>query len=139
MKRILVDTWAWCALANKKDTYHKIASKIDEILREEGYKYITTNFILCETYTLIRNNATHKIAVEFGEGIEISKKTGLVEIVHITSEVEKEAWQIFKKYADKTFSFTDCTTFAVMKRQKITKSFTNDSHFVQFGFTKKPE
>ncbi len=137
MKKILVDTWGWCALANKKDAFHEIASKIDEILIGEGYRYITTNFILCETYTLIRNNATHKIAVEFGEGIEISKKAGLIEIIHITPEIENEAWKIFKKYDDKTFSFTDCTTFAVMKQQKLTEAFTNDSHFVQFGFVKR--
>ncbi|MEW6619697.1 MAG: PIN domain-containing protein [bacterium] len=139
MKRILVDTWAWCALTNKKDTFHKIAAQIDKDLIEEGYRYVTTNFILCETYTLIRNNAIHKIAVEFGEGIEISKSAGLIQIVHITSEIEKEAWKIFKKYEDKTFSFADCPTFAVMKWQRLTEAFTNDSHFVQFGFAKRPE
>ncbi|MFH0774617.1 MAG: PIN domain-containing protein [bacterium] len=139
MKRILVDTWAWCALANKKDTHHEIAAKIDEILVEQGYKYVTTNFILCETYTLIRNNTTHKIAVEFGEGIQISKKAGLIEVIHITPEIEKEGWKIFKKYDDKKFSFTDCITFAIMKWQKLTEAFTNDFHFVQFGFAKRPE
>lgn len=33
----------------------------------------------------------------------------------------------------KEFSFTDCTTFAVMERLKIPAAFTFDEHFRQYG------
>ncbi len=35
---------------------------------------------------------------------------------------------------DKNFSYVDCTSFAVMKKLGILHSFTDDSHFEQFGF-----
>jgi hypothetical protein len=56
-------------------------------------------------------------------------------IVHITEELEEEAWKLFKQYTDKDFSFTDCTSFVVMRQFNLTEAFTNDHHFVQMGFT----
>lgn len=38
-----------------------------------------------------------------------------------------------EKYADKTFSFTDCTSFALMDRVEITEIFAFDDHFTQYG------
>jgi len=36
------------------------------------------------------------------------------------------------KYRDKGFSFTDCTSFAVMERFGITEAFALDEHFDQY-------
>ena len=48
-------------------------------------------------------------------------------------EDEKKAWEIFVKYRDKTFSFTDCSSFALMERIGITEVFAFDEHFTQYG------
>ena len=42
--------------------------------------------------------------------------------------------EIFKKYGDKELSFTDCTSFVLMKNLKLRKAFTFDEHFKQIGF-----
>ena len=34
---------------------------------------------------------------------------------------------------DKTFSFTDCTSFALMERIGVTEVFAFDEHFKQYG------
>jgi len=40
----------------------------------------------------------------------------------------------------KEFSFTDCTSFALMERMRITTAFAFDIHFRQYGrFTIVPE
>ncbi len=81
--------------------------------------------------TLLRLRAGHHIAVELGEEIANSH---LVTVVRVAEPLETEAWQIFKRYADKEFSFTDCTSFAIMRQQNIGEAFTNDHHFEQFGY-----
>jgi hypothetical protein len=73
----------------------------------------------------------HFAAVEFGDNVQ---KSEVVRIVHVTEEMEDEAWTIFKKYSDKLFSFTDCTSFVVMHQLDLTQAFTNDHHFTQMGF-----
>ncbi len=53
-------------------------------------------------------------------------------------EIEQDAWVIFERYDDKDFSFTDCTSFVVMKQQCIVSVITDDSHFKQMGFDLLP-
>jgi hypothetical protein len=46
----------------------------------------------------------------------------------------EEAWRLFQQYDDKSFSFTDCTSFILMRRLKLRDAFTFDHHFAQMGF-----
>jgi predicted nucleic acid-binding protein len=40
---------------------------------------------------------------------------------------------VTSNYSDKTFSFTDCTSFSLMERVEITEVFAFDDHFMQYG------
>jgi hypothetical protein len=128
-----MDTSAWAALKNVKDGLHKKAQELNKQLLNSNYSYVTTNFVLDESYTLLLRKAGHYVAVELGEEIRKSK---IVEVVHISEDIEERAWLSFKKYSDKSFSFTDCTSFVVMKELKIKECFTDDIHFQQVGFKK---
>jgi len=114
MKKIFVDTWAWSAMTNRRDTEHELARTTNKRLADVGYHYVTTNFILDETYTLIRTKLHHRGAVEFGQMIKQLKAAEEITVVQITEELEETAWEIFERYDDKDFSFTDCTSFQVM-------------------------
>jgi hypothetical protein len=131
MKFTFADTQGWTALSNKKDQFHKRALAIKNKLISQHTKFITSNFILDETYTLLLTRIGHIAAVKFGELI---RHTPSVEVVHVTGNIEEKAWQIFKRYADKTFSFTDCTSFVIMQQLSIIDVFTNDHDFEQMGF-----
>ena len=56
----------------------------------------------------------------------------------MTPDDEDEAWAIFKKHRDKAWSFTDCTSMAVMQRLDVTTAFALDEHFEQMGFRRVP-
>jgi len=133
MKQILVDTNGWVALNSKKDQLHNTAININKELLKNGYRYVTTNFILDETYTGLLIKVGHFASVDFGEKI---RKSLTLQTVHIAEDIEDEAWELFKKYSDKYFSFTDCTSFVIMQRLGIKKAFTSDHHFEQMGFVK---
>jgi predicted nucleic acid-binding protein len=55
------------------------------------------------------------------------------ELVRIAAVDFERAIAIYRSYADKHWSFTDCTSFAVMERLAVTKAFAFDEHFRQFG------
>ncbi len=131
MRQVFVDTNGWIALNSKRDQFHETALKTNKKLLKNGYQYVTTNYVLDETYTGLLARVGHFAAVDFGEKIRASK---IAHVIHISKEVEEEAWQIFKKYTDKQFSFTDCTSFVIMNKLSLNEAFTNDHHFEQMGF-----
>ncbi len=132
METVFLDANGWIALSNKRDQLNAKAVNRNKELLQNQTRYLTTNFVLDETYTTLMAKVGNFAAVDFGERVRNSKS---VTIVHISPEIEEEAWQLFKKYSDKQFSFTDCTSFVVMQRFKLEKAFTNDHHFEQAGFS----
>ena len=59
-------------------------------------------------------------------------------LLHLSESDFDTGWDWFERYADKKFSFTDCTSFAVMKRLKVKTALSFDKHFTQAGFDQKP-
>ena len=58
---------------------------------------------------------------------------GLAEIHKITEPDIKLAWETFERFADKEWSFTDCTSKVVIEHLGITQAFAFDHHFKQFS------
>lgn len=131
MKQVFVDTNAWIALNSKRDQFHAKAIEVNKNLLQTGYRYLTTNFVLDEAYTGLLIKVGHFAAVDFGEKIRSART---VQIIHITETLEEEAWKLFKQYFNNEFSFTDCTSFVVMRELNLTEAFTNDHHFTRMGF-----
>jgi predicted nucleic acid-binding protein len=132
VKRLFIDTGAWYAVVDKKDPDHRVA---EHFLRNNKIPLLTTNFIFDETITLIRSRLGWSVARDFGERL---KQSGFVSIIVVKDEDEERAWEIFLKYRDKDFSYTDCTSFAVMERLKIDTTFSFDSHFQTMKFQVVP-
>ena len=138
MPKIFVDTWAWYALTDRRDSDHGVAEAANARLLADEYTFVTTNFVLSESVTLIRYKMYHEAAVQFRDTIHQLADSGLIEIVRVTDKHEERAWAIFDQYADQDFSFTDCTSFAVMQELKISQAFTADHHFSVTGFAVVP-
>jgi uncharacterized protein len=57
-----------------------------------------------------------------------------LEIIEVDSDIKLKALDLFKKFKDKNFSFTDCVSFTIMNEYNIVDVFTFDKHFIQMGF-----
>lgn len=132
MKRLFVDTGAWYALVDKNDPDHKEA---EHFMTNNKIPLLTTNFIFDETITLIRSRLGWNVARDFGQRL---KHSNFASIVAVKYEDEEKAWEIFLKYKDKDFSYTDCASFAVMERLKIDAAFSFDRHFQTMKFNAAP-
>lgn len=133
---VFVDTGAFFAIENERDRHHPEALDMRDELMSQGQRLVTSDYILDEVYTLIRMRVGHRASVEFGESIRTSR---FFRIEPVTTADFEAAWRIFRRYDDKPFSFTDCTSFALMERLKIVSAFTFDRNFREYGkFTVKP-
>ena len=127
--KLFVDTGAFIALTDADDENHKPAVAFYRNAKEKGTRFVTTNFVVCETMNYLRARISHNIAALFRENL---KKSGSIEIVTVTPSIEDAAFTIFKRYTDQDFSFTDCTSFSIMSSLKLKSVFTFDKHFEQF-------
>lgn len=129
---VFVDTSFFKAYADQKDDFHLNALDILDKLRKMEAELITSNYILDETFTLLRVKCGLETAIHFKTILE-DFETGL-KIVRILADDEANAWSWFVKDWSK-LSFTDCVSFAIMKRLDVLRAAAFDEHFRRAGFT----
>jgi len=127
---LFADSSAWVALYDERDKYHAQAQRAVGSLADQLIVFVMTDYIVAETATLILYRAGHEKAVRFGDW---ALRSPNVRLVRLDVDLWDEAWRLFKTYDDKEFSFTDCASIAVMRRQRLRDAFTFDRHFEQAG------
>ena len=128
--KVFLDTGAFLALADEDDDYHSVAKSVHAQLLGTRAQLLTSNFVLAETYTLIRFKVGHPAAVEFMKRFD---QTG-IKVLRVSDAIEHTAKSIFTRYNDKQFSFVDCTSFALIDHHRLDHAFAFDSHFRQYRF-----
>jgi predicted nucleic acid-binding protein len=125
--RILVDTSAVYALLDRGDDWHNAARDSLERLKNTRSEPFLTNFIVAECHALT--------LARLGAGLARSwLLTNVWAVERVTLDDEVSAKEIIRKYTDKTFSYTDATSFAVMERLGLRTALAFDPHFRQYGF-----
>ena len=135
-ENVFVDTSAWVALADKDDANHKNAAALYPSLLKNQKGLMTSNLVVAETYILLLNELGHQAAIHF---LEITKAIPRIFRIYSNDDIEKEAEEILRKYADQDFSYADAVSFVIMKRQQIRKAFCFDKHFTTAGFESTPQ
>ena len=127
MAQVLADTSAVYALVDRDDAFHRKAVAILRSMPERGLTPLLTNFILAECHALILSRL----------GAAMARRWLLGQAWHVEpvqTRDEEVAKDIIRKFTDKSFSYTDATSFAVMERMGINAAFGCDPHFQQYGF-----
>jgi len=131
--KLFLDTSALYAYFDKSDSEHE---RISEYINLSADDFYLTNYIVDELITLLRfRNFEIK---QFKSYIDEIWNESFCNIMYVMPEIEKEAWKMLIKYHDHKFSFTDCTSFVVMKKSLIKKVCTVDEHFKIAGFRVYP-
>lgn len=129
--RLFVDTAGWMALGDAADPTHEACRAARDRWLRDGGLLVTTDYVVDETLTLIRVRLGLHAASQWWKQIDASARVRWEPIG--TARAEKaRSW--FFRWEDKTFSFTDCTSFVVMRELRIRIALTTDRHFEQAGF-----
>lgn len=122
-----VDTGGWYAAHVPTDPNHPAATRW---LTAKPRSLITTDYVIDETLTLVRARGHRRTAVQFG----LDVFAGNLAVVHYLTPAEIAAgWDVFRRFADKDWSFTDCTSKVVIEALGLAEAFSFDGHFRQFG------
>ena len=133
---IFVDTSAWYASEVEDDVNHEQARKfLSQLASGRHGVAITTDYVLDETLTLLRSRRGLPAAITFIDKIRKSKS---IRVFWVNENIFEKALSIFRNKSDVAWSFTDCTSFALMKDLSLAQAFTFDSHFSEAGLQKLP-
>lgn len=55
-------------------------------------------------------------------------------VVHVDEGVEREARSWLRRHDERVYSFVDATSFAVMRRERVTEALAFDDDFSAAGF-----
>lgn len=131
MRMVFLDTSALVAFFDKNDANYERSRSFFRSLPKERIRVVITDYVLDECITMVLSRAGHGVAVKAGEFLLSSR---IVELIWLDETVKIESWEYFRKHDDKVFSFTDCTSFVLMKKMKLKKYFGFDDDFKQAGF-----
>lgn len=123
------------ALRNRAEREHQAARAALAALVAERALLFTSNYVFAETYTALLVRVGRPEAIEWGRRVRVSEA---IELVRIDESVEEDAWSILESHSDKTWSYVDATSFALIQRERSTEAFAFDRHFVQRGLTIVP-
>ena len=131
VRGLFVDTGGWLSLADSRDPLHERARAARDRWLEGGGILVSTDYVLDETLTLIRARLGLASARRWWEEVDASSR---VRWERIDPPRARKALTVFFRWRDKPFSFTDCTSFSVMRELGLLRALTTDRHFRQAGF-----
>ena len=128
---VFVDSAGFLALWDASDEYHAAAVRLQEELVRKHRRFVTSEYVVDETVTLLLVRHSHRAAADFLDTVERSET---LRLEWIGPERFHAASALFRRHADKEWSFTDCVSFMLMRELRIRDAFTTDHHFKQAGF-----
>lgn len=131
MKRVFIDTGGFLGLLVADDASHARAKELFAQANHERWRLVTTNAVVFETYgvLLIRSRDKRSAAMTFLDLVA----TDTCRVERVRRADEAHAVSILRRHKDKTYSYCDSLSFAVMDRLGIREAIAFDRHFREYG------
>lgn len=124
---IFVDTGIWFALLVPDDQDHQ---RVSGWFRTNREPLVTTDFVVDEVLTLLRARGQGGRAL--AAGTAFFDQT-LARLYHVNEAAVLAGWDVYQRFGDKEWSFTDCVSYATIEALEIRAAASLDHHFRQFG------
>lgn len=131
MTEVFLDTSFAIALSSVTDQHHSRAVQLANQLEISKIRLVTTQAILLEIGNALSKQRYKIAAIQLLESIEADPS---IEVVSLTNDLYRLAFNLFKEREDKEWGLVDCISFIVMQDRGITDALTADTHFSQAGF-----
>lgn len=132
MKRVFADTCYWVAITNPKDQLHNAAMNARQALGQAILH--TTDEVLGEYLAHFSSKFGPKLRVDAAKMVTAVLNDPNVRVHPQTRERFLDGRRLYEERPDKEYSLVDCTSFLVMRAEKLTDALTNDGHFTQEQF-----
>ena len=128
MTVLFADTSFFVAYLSARDEAHELAL---EYMTHSLDRIVTSEWVLAELGNFLAEGPNRRL---FGPLVRALYAERRFEIAGPDSVPFLEAFQLYVRRAHSEWSFTDCTSFRLMKARNITDALTTDHHFQEAGF-----
>jgi len=128
---IFIDTSGFYALLIRGDDRHDRARLAMRKAATKKQRFVTTDYVLDEAATLLMARGGSTVIPALFESVSASKAC---RVVWMDVEQFEETKGLFIKNIDKSWSFTDCFSFIVMRDLRLREALSKDAHFRAAGF-----
>jgi uncharacterized protein len=128
---VFVDTSGLHALIDKRDANHTAAAAAASKRIRAGCKLVVTDYVVDETVTLAKVRGGHHVALRV---LELLEQSVAIRMEWIGAERFRATKMFLRRHADHDYSFTDCTSFVIMRELGLRQALTSDRHFEEAGF-----
>jgi uncharacterized protein len=132
MRPVFADTGYWIALINPRDGLH--AKAIAVVSQIGPCKLVTSDMVLVEVLNMFAERGKPLREAALKAVHEIAGDPS-IDVVPQTRRLLQDALAIYRQHSDKSWSLTDCASFAIMDRGRIVAALTYDHHYEQKGYT----
>ncbi len=128
MNALLADTSFFVAYLNPRDEDH---ARAVQWMTASPVRIVTSEWVLAELGNYLAEGSNRRLLGPLVRALSTEER---VEIVPADHSSFLGAFSLYSRRRDKSWSFTDCTSFCRMKARQITDALTTDRHFEQAGF-----
>jgi uncharacterized protein len=126
MAQLLVDTSALLAFFFKSEKNHLAAQ--DYIRRHPRLEWVILNTVFAETVTWVRVKVSIPHSIQVGQLLRDNH-----DYLQLSPADDEATWEVFRRYRDKEWSYTDCSIAAMSRRLAIQDVFAFDEHIRQMA------
>jgi predicted nucleic acid-binding protein len=130
-REVFVDTSGFYALLVAADEQHARAAQILKTAAGRHARFVTTDYILDETVTLLVARGHRQLVAAF---LRTTLDSSACRVEWTDAGRFSETAAFLLKHQDHPWSFTDCLSFVVMKAHHLREALTKDVNFEQAGF-----
>ena len=131
MNPVFVDAGHWIALLDLDDALHGMALAASEI--HGARRWITTETALTEFLDHFSGRGARSRQQVVQSVMDI-RRDPRVQVVPLGPALFDAALRLYAARPDKTWSFSDCVSFRLMRQRGLTDALACDRHFEQAGF-----
>ncbi|MBI2923647.1 MAG: type II toxin-antitoxin system VapC family toxin [Planctomycetes bacterium] len=128
MTPYFADTWFFLALLNPGDVAHQ---RVVEFAGEVDRGVVTSDWILVEVADALCSPSHRHLYRILDSTLHCEERWT---VVGASRSHLKAGQAMYFDRPDKSWSLTDCISFSIMRRRKLTEALTADRHFEQAGF-----
>ncbi len=101
-RRALVDTGAYFALTDPRDSNHPAALRVQQRIIAERWRLFTTNFIIAETHALLIARLGRSTAARVLEQLDRTAQIRELTVVRVSASDEQRAREILRQSTTRT-------------------------------------